>query len=302
MGAKGQLATMEKWYSQFASSGNLADDEQVQMLFLASHFMYFGVREIRALLRSLFRDLYQYKAVEVIRKSHNDTLNRNLIRDEFRQMLAKTRFLGVGNPSESGSHLLYYFRQENRLGKEYFLNSDEIFDRVGWWRFFFNRVRDKSVQRYVFIDDLCGSGSQAAAYSKNTVRPLKRLNPGVKVSYYTLFATAKGLSEVQKLGWYDDVATVVELDDSFKCFSDESRIYRNELPPYDKDKAAAICREYGATLVPQFPLGWRDGQLLLGFCHSTPDNTLPIIWYDEPEGPPWTPLFRRFPKQYGWES
>src|SRR5258708_650499 len=101
---------MEKWYSQFASSGNIADDEQVQMLFLASHFMYFGVREIRALLRSLFRDLYQYKAVEEIRKSHNDTLDRNLIRTDFRRMLAKTRFLGVGNPSESGSHLLYYFR------------------------------------------------------------------------------------------------------------------------------------------------------------------------------------------------
>jgi hypothetical protein len=208
----------------------------------------------------------------------------------------------MGNPSESGSHLLYYFRQENRLGKEYFINADEIFSRSGIGPFFLTRVKDKSVERYVFIDDLCGSGNQAATYSVSTVRPLKRMNPGVKVAYYALFATTSGLDSIRRLGWFDDVAAVVELDDSFKCFSDSSRIYRNEQSQYDKGKGAAICRKYGARLEPNSPLGWRDGQLLLGFCHNTPDNTLPIVWYDEPEGVSWTPLFKRFPKHYGWES
>jgi hypothetical protein len=293
---------IEKWLAQFAPASDLADDEQIQMLFLASHFMYFGIREIRALLRSLFRDLYQYKIVEQIRRDQNHTKDRQLITTEFRNALAKTRFIGIGNPSESGSHLLYYFRQENRLGKQYFLNSHEVFSRVGWWRFFLTRVRDKSIDRYVFIDDLCGSGSQAAAYSKNIVQPLKQMKRGIRVSYYTLFATTVGLNEVRSLGWFDDVATVVELDESFKCFSGTSRIYKNEQPPYDKTKAADISRRYGAKLAPDFPLGWRDGQLLVGFCHNTPDNTLPIVWYDEPEGVPWTPLFRRFPKHYGWEA
>jgi hypothetical protein len=293
---------VEKWLSQFASAARLEDNEQIQMLFLASHFMYFGVREIRALLRSLFRDLYQYKTVERIRRRCKDTRDRAILLTEFRKTLSKTRFLGIGNPSESGSHLLYYFRQENRLGKEYFINADEIFSRAGFGPFFFSRVKDKSVEQYVFIDDLCGSGAQAAAYSKDTVRPLKRMNSAVKVAYYALFATTSGLDAVRKLGWFDDVAAVVELDESFKCFSALSRIYRNEQPHFNKDKAEAVCRKYGARLVPAFPLGWRDGQLLLGFCHNTPDNTLPIIWYDEPEGVSWTPFFRRFPKHYGWES
>jgi hypothetical protein len=292
---------IEKWLNQFSANKNIAEDEQLQMLFLATHFMYFGIREIRTLLRSLFRDIYQYKIIEEIRRKNGDTVDRQLIANEFEKNLNATRFLGVGNPSESGSHLLYYFRQENRLGKEFFINSHEVFSRVGMFKFFLTKVREPTIEKYVFIDDLCGSGSQAKAYSESIVRPLKRLNPRAKVYYYTLFATSFGLSEIKKLKWFDDVATVVELDESFKCFSDKSRIYKNEQPPFDRLKARDICATHGGLLEPSFPLGWRDGQLLVGFCHNTPDNTLPIIWYDEP-AKAWTPLFRRFPKQYGWEA
>jgi hypothetical protein len=298
---KARWPHVEKWLSQFSKNADLENDEQVQLLFLATHFMYFGVREIRTLLRSLFRDIYQYQMIEEIRRTNNDTLDRGLIANEFRKRLDATRFLGVGNPSESGSPLLYYFRQENRLGKQFFMSSHQIFSRVGILRVFLTRVRDPQIQRYVFIDDLCGSGSQATEYSESIVRPLKRLNPNAKVYYYTLFATSFGLSEVKKLKWFDNVATVVELDDSFRCFSDESRIYKTKQPPFNKAKTRDICRTYGERLEPGFPLGWRDGQLLIGFCHNTPDNTLPVIWYDEPTTP-WTPLFRRFPEQYGWEA
>jgi hypothetical protein len=225
-----------------------------------------------------------------------------LIDEQFRQKLLATRFLGVGNPSESGSHLFYYFRQENRLGKQYFINSHEIFSRVGRGTVIESKVRNSSITRYVFIDDLCGSGTQATAYTTDLVRPLKDANPDISVSYYTLFATSFGLREVRKLNSFDDVAAVVELDESFKCFSQNSRIYKNQQAPFSKDRAELIARNYGARLLPGSPFGWRDGQLLIGFCHNTPDNTLPIIWFDEPDGTPWTPLFRRYPKQYGWEA
>ena len=41
----------------------------------------------------------------------------------------------------------------------------------------------------------------------------------------------------------------------------------------------------------QITLGYRDSQLLIGFQHNTPDNTLPIIWYDEQAGRPGNPSF-----------
>ncbi len=265
--------------------------------------MYFGVREIRALLRSLFRDLYQYNIIRSIRQTHSDTLDTNLISAEFGKQLAATRFIGVGNPSESGSHMLYYFRQENRLGKEYFISSHQVLSTS---RVLLNlhktKVNDPSVQHYVFIDDLCGSGSQASDYCKTIVEPLKRLQPKAKVYYYTLFATATGLENIRKLSWFDEVNCVVELDESFKCFSPNSRIYQNVVAPIDQTKAKQIALRHGSKLEKSFPLGWRDGQLLIGFFHNTPDNTLPIIWYDDPDKVAWTPLFKRFPKEYGFEA
>lgn len=299
---RGQWSHLEKWARQFQEGESVEEDERLQMLFLASHFMYFGLREIRCLLRSLYRDLYRYKLVEDIRRNNGDTTDRRFIEQEYQKVLSATRFLGVGNPSESGSHLLYYFRQENGLGKQYFINSHEIFSRAGEDGAVKMRVRDENVTRYVFIDDLCGSGTQANQYTKDLIEPLKRLNAGACVSYFPLFATSFGLSEVRKIGAWDDVAAVVELDETFRCFSPSSRVYKNEKPPFALDKAKVIADNYGRRLYPTQPLGWRDGQLLIGFCHNTPDNTLPIIWYDEPGGEPWVPLFRRYPKQYGWES
>ncbi|RQH12742.1 hypothetical protein [Bradyrhizobium sp. RP6] len=293
---------VERWLAQFNSTEDKRDDAYLQMLFLASNFMYFGVREIRALLRSLFRDLYQYKVVEKIRAANNHTLDRTLINSAYEGELKRTRFIGVGNPSESGSHMLYYFRQENRLGKQYFINSLEVFSTSRRVFRHVSKVKDPNILHYVLIDDLCGSGTQARQYCESLVRPLKQMNKKAKVYYYTLFATTFGLNEIRKLGWFDEVGSVVELDDSFRCFGDDSRVYKNASAPFDKAKAKSISLRHGHTLFSSDPLGYRDGQLLIGFFHNTPDNTLPIIWFDDPDGTAWIPLFRRFPKQYGWQS
>ncbi len=289
--------TVTEWLKQFSPKANLVD-EQLQALFLLSNFLYFGMREIRELLKSLFRDLYRYRIVSAIRRSNGDTLDRRFIEKKFQDELLATRFMGTGNPSESGSHLLYYFRQENRLGKKHFIHPHEIFGPVG--KGAGPTIREPSVVRYVFIDDLCGSGSQAERYSKHIVTALKAISPKVEVAYYVLFATSVGLDKVRNLKKFDQVDCVVELDLSFKCFSDVARIYDGVDGPYDKKLTREICEQYGKKLDPQHPLGYRDGQLLLGFSHNTPDNTLPIIWYDEPDGHPWMPVFRRYPKEYGW--
>src|SRR5258708_40104948 len=123
--------------------------------------MYFGSRQMRALLKSLYRDKFKYPIVERIRRANADTLDAGLIQAQFKEALDRTRFLGVGNPSESGVHLLYYYRQENQLKKKYFINAHEIFTVSDAKRV----LRYPDVTRYVFIDDFCGSGSQGKRYS-----------------------------------------------------------------------------------------------------------------------------------------
>ena len=159
--------------------------------------------------------------------------------------------------------------------------AKDVFSRAGWKGLFRRKIRDPSIDYYVFIDDLCGSGTQAEQYARKILRPLKRIKPDAKAYYFPLVATEIGLNEVRKLNWFDEVAAVVELDDSFKCFSDTSRIYKNEQLPFDRIKARSIAARYGSALWQTNPLGWKEGQLLLGFEHNTPDNTLPIMWFAE---------------------
>ena len=44
-------------------------------------------------------------------------------------------------------------------------------------------------------------------------------------------------------------------------------------------------------------LGFGNCQLLLSLYHNTPNNTLPIIWFDE-DNQLWSPIFKRYNKVY----
>jgi hypothetical protein len=284
-----------EWLNNFAVQNPPAPDERLHALFLLSNFMYFGSRQIRELLKHLYRDLYRYPIIRDVRRANHDTLDSGVIDPLFRAELENTRFLGVGNPSESGCHLLYYFRQENGLSKQLFIHTHQVFTRDGGTGLL--RLRDPTVTRYIFIDDFCGSGKQATEYSRDLVEEIKQLQPNAFVAYYVLFATTRGISKVRAETAFDEAKEIYQLDSSFECFSAGSRYFLHPLPDIDRTFCKQMCERYGATMVvPPHVLGFDDSQLLIGFHHNTPDNTLPIIWFDEPTGVPWKPIFRRYPK------
>jgi hypothetical protein len=287
-----QPAVVE-WLDNFADSTTPGPDERLHALFVLSNFMYFGSRQIRELLKALYRDLYRYPIVEDIRRTNGDTLDSNVIDPLFTAELKATRFIGIGNPSESGCHLLYYFRQENSLSKDLFIHAHQVFTRAGGPP----QLRDPTVTRYILIDDFCGSGKQGKEYSQDLVEEIKRLNSNAFVGYYVLFATTAGITKIRTETAFDAARAIYELDLTFKCFSAGSRYFRD--PPGEIDRAFCerMCQVYGTRMVAApHALGFDDSQLLIGFHHNTPDNTLPIIWFDEPGGTPWKPIFRRYPK------
>lgn len=293
------------WLDNFNDSDtSVAAKEQLNMLYLLSKFMYFGHVELRELLTSLYRDLYKYPIIASIRTSNGDTTDCSLIETEFRKELDATRFLGVGNPSESGVHLLYYFRQECGLSKKYFINTSDIFqthkvsdtDSAGNLRTYLKtELKDQNIKRYIFIDDFCGSGNQATLYLKPVAENIKFENPTCEIKYLMLFATEKGLKEVRKVTAFDMVEAVFTFDESFRTFSSDSRYFK---VPVDKDIetnfSKTTAEKYGTALFHP-SLGYADCQLLFGLFHNTPDNTLPIFWSEEDS---WRPIFKRYNKMY----
>lgn len=297
---------IDDWLENFADeadSEEIAERKRLNALFLLSKFMYFGNIEMRELLISLYRDLFKYPIIHKIRKNNSDTTDLGLIENLFRQELLSTRFLGIGNPSESGVHLLYYFRQENNLHKDYFINTHEIFDlqlekkddsddvRIN------SVLKDEKITRYIFIDDICGSGTQAKAYSSDIVKKIKSLNSNIEVIYLMLFGTEVGIKHIKDNTDFDRVESVFTIDESFKAFSDTSRYFTNSIKgtPIEKNYCKGMCQEYGSKLWSSCPLGYKDGQLLLSLFHNTPDNTLPIFWRETSE---WKAMFKRYNKIY----
>ena len=295
---RNQWPQVEAWLANFdGRAGFEPEVEQLHALFLLSQFIFIGSAETRVLLQSVYRDLFLIPLIQEIRIALGGCRDPKVLGMAVDDALANTRFLGVGNPSESGVHLLYYFRQENRLSKALFLDSAAVFtltlSKDGKTE---RALANPDVERYIFVDDVCGSGDTAVRYSKGIVTELLSLRPDAKLHYLAMFATRKGLEKVRTTKFGAGSAAVFELDDSYSCLSVNARILLDAPPHIDATTLEKVVMSYGQLLWPEFPAGWGNNQLLLGFQHNTPDNTLPIMWAEGSALRPWTPAFKRYAK------
>jgi hypothetical protein len=288
---------IDSWLKNYTGLVLDPSEEQIHALYLLSNLTYFGRREIRIMLQSMYRDLFQYPLTRSLRSGASNTTDWNVIAGLFQNELKRTRFLGMGNPAESGTHLLYYFRQENQLHKDQFVGHHQILTSSA--RSNSADFREPDVTRYVFIDDVCGSGQQCITYSNTLLADLKHVaaakNRAIEFQYLVLFATEIGLENARNKTDFDTVEAVHVLDDSYKAFDTNSRIYKK--PPAEISRAIAhnIFLKYGSMLDVNHPLGYAGGQLLLAFSHNIPDNTLPVIWFDD-DPSKWTAILPRYPK------
>ncbi|WP_418134725.1 hypothetical protein [Acidovorax carolinensis] len=299
-------AKIDEWLGNFTGKVTDIETERLHALFWLSQFMYFGGREIRVLLKSLYRDLFFCPMIQEVRASLPANASEQELMAAINAEVASTRFFGVGNPSESGVHLLYYFRQENGLSKDNFMDAVQIFNRENTnGQPGARTLRNPNIKRYIFLDDICGSGDTAVSYSKEVIYDLLQLNPDAKVAYHSLFATVDGLDNIRSETLFkENCSAVYELDASYRCASVGSRYFKTaDYPAIDPVMACRIAKEYGEILgyASAHACGYNDSQMLMGFHHNTPDNTLPIMWHDHMshQGNAWNPIFKRYPKISG---
>ena len=292
---------IEMWANNF--SGNIlgdATEENDHALFALTKFIYFGRRLIRELLKSLYRDHFEAPLMQRIRRNYKNTKDTTLLRDLFSIELNATRFIGLGNPAESGAHLLYYFRQVNYLSKNLFADLQSLFsitpDRTG--NDVLYELRDASITRIILFDDLVGSATQVSQYLTTELRRIRKSNPNLDISFLSLFATTDGLKRLNDQTLFAGKASCIfELDESFKSHSANCRYFSPAPSWFASSKFQTLASNYGRLLRPGMELGYKNSQLMLGFSHNTPDNTLPIFW-DEGGRHPWSPVFPRFDKKY----
>lgn len=294
---KANGTAVANWLNNFTGrTGATAELERLHALYLLSQFMYFGSKEIRVLLRALYRELFLLPLAQRVR---SNSAGLDDFKREMKTQKAQTRFLGVGNPSESGVHLLYYFRQENSLSKSSFLDAAQIYTTVHVNGHRKRVPRFPLVSRYVFLDDICGSGQTAVDYSRDFLPDLIAEQPNAELWYFSLFASSDGLARIRNETVFGErCGAVYELDKTYKWTSEKSR-FLSALPKgIYRSLLVALPTVYGELLLPDHPLGYDQSELMLGFSHNTPDNTLPVIWFEKEHGTdePWYPIFQRYPK------
>jgi len=276
------------------------DREKYIALSLLSQFMFYDLREVRQAMKSIYKDKF---ILPLISKYKDDTKSYNLqdYSDNIDWIMRKTVFASVGNPSESSSLLLYFFRQRNKLAKDFFVHSHQLLA---------NDFKESDLEYLIYIDDISGTGGQAIKILGDIIPKIKSKYTNIKILYFTIFATTVALERLESSELFDKVDTVFELDETYKIFSDESRYFSKTLSIEDRDffkKACRTCyrdkwelndddisRQDGGVLNKD-ECGYADGQLSLGFFYNIPNNTLPIFWAESND---WKPIFKRYSKVY----
>lgn len=303
---------IEAWVNNFNGQIFNKDEEQLYALLSLSRYMYFSKRLVREMLKSLYRDHFESPMLQRIRRNLGGTKDSSLIRRIYDKELLATRFIGVGNPAESGAHLLYYFRQVNRLPKELFVDIAGAFSQTiektrdgensRWVENIRYSQKDGGVSRYVFFDDLVGSGTQVSLYLTEHLKKIRQAKQHLDISFISLFATTNGLEKLNRESLFDGRAMCLfELDNTFKAYEVSSRYFSNSPCWFDRGMLQKMTDGYGKKLCPAHPLGYENGQLLIAFTHNTPDNAPPIFW-NEGRLIPWAPIFVRYDKNYGGQS
>ena len=244
----------------------------------------------------MFRDLFRYPIVQNLRRQLHGTRDVIRLHNRFAKELKSTRFVGMGNPAESGTHLLYYFRQVNGLHSNLFPHQHEL---LTGHMLDANTALVPGLKRIVFIDDLCGSGRQSIKYSRTVLPDLKaiadRTDRSIECQYLVLFGTEAGLAKARAASAFDVVGAVTELDATYMTFGTVSRVFRQPPPHIDQEQSRRLAVGYGTELSKAAPLGFGDCQLLLAFHHNVPNNSLPILWWGEAQRG-WKPAFPRYAK------
>lgn len=191
-------------------------------------------------------------------------------------------------PTKSSSSYARMYAAENKIISHNIASLDEISKKL-------EEDVDQRISTLVFIDDIIASGG-------SIIDGIKKLNQtcgeaivkrNIKVVIATICGLESGKEAIEKkvvseLSFNIEIYMCDILNDSNRCFTNESLIFEDATI---KQRAREVAQTYGVKLQRKQPLGFDGGQLLIVFCDTCPNNSLPVLWCSSE--PSWTPLFRR---------
>lgn len=267
-------AAVEQWITGFGTTSHTP--EQIEALhqgarYLLTRFIFIGAEQRDALLRYLCRRYIRQPVVSAGIEMGIPIGDHSALSAYFDTSLRSTVVLPLGGPGKSGTHLLYPMRNHGSLPLTCFPSLER-----GWA----GPPHTGDILRVIVVDDFSGTADQAEEYAERVGSQLSEAQ-GVGWQAETaelllLCATDTALDRLRELPVFSEVYAACQFDESHVAFGRRSR-YETDAYGIDWKLLKAEVLRLGMLLDSDAPWGYGDCQLLLGFEHNTPDNTLPIF-------------------------
>jgi hypothetical protein len=265
----------ESWINQF-----VGPEEEFFASCLLDHLIFRTSSQFEAGLRALFRSNLQGR---IFSSSSDEELMLKLAG----RIETKLRVVPViaedDPPTKSGPLVLRRLQRIMHIRHKW----------ICWPWQAATKIRNNEINTVIFVDDFLGSGQQFETFFNQW--GFSQLLENTKYYYASVVAHQSGLSHLKKAFPYLEVISAEQLDTSHDFFSDDvwSRLGQGTISATEaKTWYLTFAKEKG--LIPKSTGAFGTGSLSLafGFSHSTPNNSLPIFWYEN-ETTGWQPLLER---------
>lgn len=270
-------ANPERWLDGFP------DDDEDFALALLESLVYFSMEQTTKLSTSLFHSL----SSEVTQHANSYAARKELWLKFLDECLVTFPTGETPNPTDSGHTFARLARQELSIREDQLLYPQQVVELL----------YGRESRPVVIIDDFAGSGEQFM----KTWQRLYSMPDGQRVSFHQIVsssnpkifyiptvATSYALERIKREAPLVNLRSAHILSERYSAVGTDSVVF----PPQLRDRARDFIRRSSETagISPQDQLGFHCLALAIGFEHSVPDATLPIIWKDTQS---WHSLLRR---------
>jgi hypothetical protein len=185
-------------------------------------------------------------------------------------------------PTKSGFYVLRLLQRMYRI-KDDWLVWPQRFEYI-----------PNSVKTLIVVDDFLGSGDQFSDFVKlSKLTLLHDERPNLRVVYLVAAAHQSGIDVLRRDFSFVEIICGDVLNGDFHLF-DGSKLnsrYRTDISARLKEQYLELIKKAGFPLTGKVhPFGYEQQGVCYAFEHSTPNNTLPIYWYETEN---WTTLLDR---------
>ena len=272
---------LQRWLNNFKT-----EEEEYFAACILDNLIYRSNAQTKALLKQLFQrtlpDLTRLNASPVgTIYDWEERLKRSLTNRPVNPEVRLVTAAGVTDPpTKSAYEIARFMKRFLYIDERWIINSWEIIENVR-----------RGIKIFIFIDDFLGTGTQF----ENLINDggLNHVLSEAYFAYLPLAAHIQGISYLERKFPSLHVSATEVLYESHGIFHKESTCFKDGI------NSPQIAKEFYYNLLDKYKIpikganrrGFGHLELAYIFEHAAPDNSLPILWWNDPGR--WHSLFDR---------